>query len=115
MASAKELVALFNNGELGKLLVQKFGGELGHTPPNKDADFLVVFKNEADVPEPAVVKTVVEDHYRKLGYPIKSESYSNGSTAFAIVLDEVIIAITITTRYPFDGKHASIRATSILS
>ncbi len=115
MASSKELVELFNGGALGRLLTQTFGGELGHTPPNKDADFIVVFKNQTDVPEPAAVKTAVEDYYRKLGYPIKSESYSNGSTGFAIVLDEVIVAITITTHYPFDGAHACIRATSILS
>ena len=111
MASMEELVALFNEGALGKLLVKTFGGELGHTHANKDSDFLITFKNETDIPSAKKIGGVVVGYYGKLGYGIEINTPDDHSLTFSIIEGSVLVVGSITIHYPHANKRSNLRAT----
>ena len=118
MASAQELAALFNDGELGKLLVARFGGELGHLNLNKDSDFLLVFKDKGEVPEEEAIVAAVRQHYGGLGYMVELRGSVKACTLVVRYENQselCLVNIAITTHYPFNGGHACLRATCTIT
>ncbi|KKU26989.1 MAG: hypothetical protein UX39_C0005G0027 [Candidatus Magasanikbacteria bacterium GW2011_GWA2_46_17] len=116
MASLKELNRLFSIGELGKLLAREFGGTRGYVNQNEDSDFLVLFKSESDTPERDAIGTVVTKHYTGLGYVVRSTPGSEH--CFEVDISHKssngLIHVVITTHYPHNNGHASLRVTSEL-
>jgi hypothetical protein len=66
---------MFNDGELGNLLAASFRGSIGHTPPAKDAEFLVVCPDEASNPDAEQIIRVITRHYSKLEYQVMAEDH----------------------------------------
>ncbi len=116
MASAKELDDLFNAGELGKLLVKAFHGERGRVYPNQDLEFLIVFENEKKTPSVEAIAKTVAEHYRAIGYKVEPSEHRKKDCFEAIISfdrekgEGCVFGVAITTPYPFDSKHASLRA-----
>ncbi len=116
MASFKELVDLLEKGEIGKLLETTFQGKRGRTFPNKDSDLLVVFENEEKTPTAQQICDTICPHFQRLGYETLRTHVSERLFETSLQTtsgDEGFIAVTISTRYPFDGHHASLRITTI--
>ncbi|MDO8483007.1 MAG: hypothetical protein Q7S86_04280 [bacterium] len=116
MASIAELVRLFNDGELGKLIAREFRGERGHVNPNEDSDFLVVFKSDSETPAREAVAEVVTKHYTGLGYAVRPVRDSDKECFQAEIYKESdsrgFVHIVITTRYPFNKTHSNLRVNS---
>lgn len=119
MASITELVALFNNGELGKLLAREFNGERGHVHPNEDSDLIIVFESNEDTPSVDEINEVVTRHYSQLGYRVILDGYGAknviGCSFRSDDSDEYCVCVTISTSYPFNGKRSAMRISSIIS
>lgn len=117
MASLPELVALFNNGELGKLIANTFHGERGFVYANEDSDLLVVFSSEKATPSPQLLKQLIKDHYSKLGYVVEFTAGSIDGDLFGVefrISGDVVVVVTITTRYPNNDHCRNVRITSII-
>ncbi len=115
MASFKELVKLFNDGELGKLIAREFRGERGYVNPNEDSEFLVVFKSDSETPTAEAVAEVVTRHYVGLGYVVCRTNDPDEACFQAVISHDSIgntVNVVITTRYPHNEGHASLRVTS---
>jgi len=119
MASAKALEALFNEGKLGELLVQAFGGTRGRVEDgNKDSDFLIVFESEAKTPSAEAIAKTVTEHYWTLGYDIeKVDTRNDCFEAFISYgrhrMNACVVGVIITALYPYEigANRASLRAT----
>ena len=117
MASISELVQLFNTGELGKLLAREFNGERGHVNPNEDSDLLVVFESDASTPKVGAIAEVVIKHYCQLGYVVSPTINTRDHCFEANISHESgggFVAVVITTHYPFNEGHKSLRITSAI-
>jgi hypothetical protein len=115
MASSEELKKLFEEGKLGELLARKFKGKRGRTYPNKDLDFLVVFKSEQKTPTAEAIGKAVTKYYTSLGYEVEDGGIRDSKCFEAIISYDrsksgaCCVGLVITTRYPFNGKRASLR------
>lgn len=110
------LISLTHNGELGKVLVRTFGGTLGYTYPNKDADFLIVFEQESDVPEATKLERTIVSHYKRLGF-VPGYAKTRGDTVEVTIKStemDCVLGVVVTTHYPFDGHYKALRATTNL-
>lgn len=114
MASSQELVDLFNEGALGDLIAKEFGGEKGHTPPRKDADFLVVFSDAQRVPSLIGLITCIKTFYTEKGYSVDLVS-SGGKTSVLLVYfnrDQGAVTVTITGPYSQEGAEHAVWVSS---
>jgi len=119
MPSNQELVEMFNRGELGKFLAERFNGERGRVFPREDSDFLVVFPSEEVTPEIDDLKTAVIELYERKGYYITITNCENDNLSALIHFNndpaEGHVFITITTHFPFPAPGqgtASLRVSS---
>ena len=114
MASLIELVKLNNEGDLGKMLTEKFKGEIGRLLPRKDMEFMIGFASREATPSPEDIRETVTEHYTRLGYKVEPEEYQRKHGFDAIVFfdtrDQGCIYIVITTFYPlvFGDEHKHI-------
>ena len=113
MASAQEMVRLFNDGALGTFLIETFGGRLGDLHPRKDADFVIIYDSEDGVPESSALRERIERFYTGKGYIVKMGRPENGSVVGMIryqETDAVWVNLNITTHWPLQsGKNNAIR------
>lgn len=109
MASLKDLLELSIQGDIGKLLIKTFGGELGRLLPRKDNEFLVVYPEGTKAPEATSIAKTVETHYRSLGYILDPIWVKNNCFQANVTLDGDekfrCLAVVITTHFPFSGHH----------
>lgn len=76
LPNAADLHDLFNQGELGNLIAEKFNGTCGDRPGNQDSYFLIIFESEESVPEGLRLAGVILEHYTALGYTIQQGEVS---------------------------------------
>ena len=121
MPSRNELIELFQNGELSKLLAQRFQGQIRTYPTKemKDSDFLVVFESEEKTPDAKKITETVTKFYADKGYEVKPDDNSDSNYFGALIFynrnarEATCISVSITTRYFTSEKsgYASLRAT----
>ncbi len=115
MASLKELVDLFNNGALGKMLAERFHGERGHVYPRQDSEFVIGFASEEATPSGEAIGIAVTEFYQGLGYVVKVLRYNDPDVFVANVYcpkeNFGVILVNITTKYPISlgGPHDHLR------
>ncbi len=120
MASLPELVELFNQGSLGKMLAERFNGQRGYTFPNADSDLIVVFERMEDVPGVVAIRTAVKSHYEGMGYVIEDDETTNDERIYCAHVfcgekDRGYVQIFITTGYkPTTGNKPNIQITSTM-
>jgi hypothetical protein len=116
MSTPQKLVQLSNDGELGRLLAEKFNGQVGHTSGRKDADFLVIFESEEKTPVVEKISEIITGHYTGLGFKVKVVYAFAGELSLMIICDEsqglAYFTVTITTLYPHGGRANTLRATT---
>lgn len=120
MASLQELVVLNQQGDLGKMLAEKFHGELGRrdNTTRGDWDFMIGFKSKAETPSIEAIKQAVVEHYTQLGYQVEAEKSSPPDMFCCMLFFESKgqggITVTITTYYPlvYGDEHKHIRVTT---
>lgn len=115
MASLKGLVDSNNNGELGKMLAQKFNGECGRTYPRQDADLIIVFESEEKTPSAKDIEGAVTEFYTKLGYQVEKGDCPPDMFEAAVFCGEKVggaIFVVISTNYPLDGTRNHLRVTT---
>ena len=86
MPSIQELNDLSIKGDVGKLLVHAFSGEVGFTFPRADSTFQVGFSSREAVPEIEAVEKVIRKHYEMLGYSVTSEISPNECLDIKVVV-----------------------------
>ena len=119
MSSRKELIELFQNGELGQLLAREFQGQVGQTDKMKDSDFLVVFKSEEKTPDARMIAEKVTQFYTSKGYEVKPDENSDSNYFGALIFyhrnarEATCASVSVTTRYFTSEKngYTSLRAT----
>jgi len=122
MSSRKELIELFQNGELGQLLEQEFHGQIDQTCPTKemkDLDFLVVFESEEKTPDARMIAEKVTQFYTSKGYEVKPDENSDSNYFGALIFyhrnarEATCASVSVTTRYFTSEKngYTSLRAT----
>ncbi len=117
MPNFRELVELNRNGDLGKLLAEKFHGEIGKLQPRKDADFIIGFKSETLTPSTEGIKATITKHYEKLGFVVENPEIAGGM--FECIIHDGnretgFVKLVVTTRYPLQigGHHHYARITT---
>ncbi len=105
-----------NNGEFGKLLVHRFGGQRGRTYPREDSEFLIAYDNEEKVPTAEQVRNLITEHCESLEYEVqKSDLTGRDLWTCTITVphdDRTVMNVVVTVRYPFAGKNNAIRVTT---
>ena len=119
MASIKELVGLFNHGELGKLLARTFNGERGRVYPREDSDLIITFRSESETPSAEAIGQAVAKHFTGLGYVVIPDARQGmgcfQATVYAGSKEDFCVYVVVTTHYPFPAPgqgNASLRITS---
>lgn len=118
MPSSAELVNLFNDGSLGKLIATTFGGERKDVCNSEDADLIVEFLEKEDVPDIQTLVGCADTFYSGMGYTVSSDvvgSLPGSNGGFVVFFDrrEGCVHVTMTIYYPHKGQRNSIRITSI--
>ena len=121
MASNEELNEMFNRGDLGAFLVERFQGNLGFLYPRKDSDFIVTFKSEEKVPPVDSLENALRLFYSEKGYYIANlQKHDENSLEFGVYFDDVTrfsIFVVITTNYPNPQPMTgatSLRVTTVI-
>ena len=117
MASIRKLVQLNRDGDLGKMLAEKFHGECGRTFPQKDLEFMIGFKSESETPMASAVAEAITQHYREKGFKVTIDDLQENCFQCRIHtdnLDSGWINVLVTTRYPLTpgGGLNHIRVTT---
>ncbi len=120
MASLRELVELFNQGSLGRMLAERFKGQRGYAFPNEDSDHIISFERMEDVPGVAAIRAAVKAHYEGKGYTVEEDDTSSGERIFCAFVfhgnkDQGYVQIFISTGYrPTTGNKPNIQITSTI-
>jgi len=121
MASEEKLIELNNQGDLGRMLAERFGGELGYVQPRQDSDLMIGFESRAKTPTAQAIREVVVEHYTRLGYEVHVPGLQSPDAFDAFVFfgakgERVEVYVNISTFYPLvpgDG-HNHLRLTTTL-
>lgn len=118
LPSADNLIEMSNNGEFGKLLVHRFGGQRGRTYPREDSEFLIVYENEDKVPSAEQVSKLITEQCERLGYEVqKSDLTGKDLWTCTIIVpydNRVVMNVVVTVPYPFTGRDIALRMTTEL-
>lgn len=105
MASFTELLELNRQGDMGRMLAEKFQGRRGELKSRQDEDLLISFRSESETPFIGQVKQAMTSHYTKLGYTVQVDTRSPPNMLEAQIYHETIgggvVTVTISTFYPF--------------
>lgn len=111
----ESLKSLQDRGALGDILVEKFGGERGETPPSRDSDFLILYENDSRVPTATAIRLVVDTFFQSRGFTIMRPSLTDTSyvvSAEDFSKDGLGIVVNITVGFPWGHSNRSIRVTT---
>jgi len=117
LKSARELVTLFNEGALGKILAERFNGKAGRLYPRKDDEFIMGFESDSVTPTVEQIAKAVSELYVSRGYKL-SDTRLNGEQGNYMTIvsangvEECMFVVVITTRYPHDHNRNYLRVTT---
>ncbi len=115
MASKEELANLFANGNLGKLLANKFHGTRGRLYPKQDFELLVVFSADIGAPTLEVVEAAVVECYSAHGYLVKIDGRTENELSGTVSYQETCpsdpvsaVHFSIRNDYPYPGRSRGL-------
>ncbi len=116
MASITELVSLNDGGDLGNLLVRRFGGILRQFCRCKDSEFKIVFEEGRIAPASNSIYWAVVPHYTELGYIVDARVFPNcfEASIFSPSGDGGSLRVVIITNCPsgFGNNTKHLRVTT---
>jgi hypothetical protein len=119
MPKSKKLAQSYSDGDLGKLLAEKFNGKVGYSSGREDSNFLVVFQDEVSTPGIFEIEEVIREYCRQLDLEILNPNREVvvGNTLALIARDRLdpwsaFLQIAISTNYPYKGMTNAIRVTT---
>jgi hypothetical protein len=118
MPSLRELTELFNEGALGLMLAERFHGQIGHTYPMKDSEFMVGFASEPVTPSGKEIGQAVVGFYSGLGYRVEVKKDPDPDVFMANIYSDGRFdgpfLVNITTKYPLtiSGPLNHLRVTT---